>query len=194
MRRFQCCVTSSAIAKRKVDTEWDRSKRKGTTTIKSFSTSKARPIDDIFKIAMKTMLLSSLVGICFIEISMLTVGVSMPYHGITGITRRRPLFVGRRQSPSSSYLNAKVTQRFGKQVSPIFLGRRRNAASMGKTKIAPLFLGKKGAPVFLGKRSTPMFVGKKTVPLLQGKRSETPMFVGKKSYLESDLITNEVRS
>ena len=140
------------------------------------------------------MLLSSLVGIYFIEISMLTAGVSIPNHWIPGLARRRPLFVGRRQSPSSSYLNDKVTPLFGKKVSPIFLGRRRNGAFLVKTKNAPLFLGKKGAPVFLGKRSTPMFVGKKTAPLFLDKRSETPMFVGKRSYLENDLLTDRVRS
>ena len=137
------------------------------------------------------MLLSSLVGICFIEISMLTAGVSIPNHGIPGLARRRPLFVGRRQSPS---LKDKVTPLFGKKVSPIFQGRRRNGAFLVKTKNAPLFLGKKGAPVFLGKRSTPMFVGKKTAPLFLDKRSETPMFVGKRSYLENDLLTDRVRS
>ena len=140
---------------------------------------------------MRTMLLSSLVGIYFIEISMLTAGVSIPNHGIPGLARRRPLFIGRRQSQS---LNDKVTPLFGKKVSPIFLGRRRNGAFLVKTKNAPLFLGKKGAPVFLGKRSTPMFVGKKTAPLFLDKRSETPMFVGKRSYLENDLLTDRVRS
>ena len=141
------------------------------------------------------MLLSSLVWIFFIEISTLATGVSIPQQGITGLARRRPLFVGRRQSPSSSYLNAKVTTSlFGKQVSPIFLGRRRYGSFMGKTKMAPLFLGKKGAPVFPGKRSTPMFVGKRTGSLFLDKRSETPMFVGKRSYLESDLLINRVRS
>ena len=99
--------------------------------------------EDIFKFAMRTMLLSSLVGIYFIEISMLTAGVSIPNHGIPGLARRRPLFVGRRQSPSSSYLNDKVTPLFGKKVSPIFLGRRRNGEFLVKTKNAPLFLGKK---------------------------------------------------
>ena len=145
---------------------------------------------------MRTMLLSSLVGMCFIEISMLTTGVSIQNHGIhsPGLARRRPLFVGRRQSPSSLYLNDKATPLFGKKVSPIFLGRRRNGAFVVKTKNAPLFLGKKGAPVFPGKRSTPMFVGKKTAPLFLDKRRETPMFVGKRSYLENDLLTDRVRS
>ena len=131
---------------------------------------------------MRIMVLSSIAGICFIELSLLTIGVSMPYHGITGITRRRPLFVGRRYAPS--YISQKGPIYFGKQVSPIFLGRR---------KVNTL-LGKKLAPLFLGKRSTPMFVGKKAVPVFLGKR-ETPKFIGKKSYREEDNgPKNEVRS